>query len=50
MLHAMTRARVSHTGMDGEYDLVGVEEHWPVQGDQTWILRGDDGAEVRLEH
>ena len=46
----MTRVRLTHTAHDGEFELVSLDEHFPVQRNQTWVLRGDDGAEVVLEH
>jgi len=46
----VTRVRLTHTGSDGEFDLISVAEHWPVQQNQEWVLRRDDGEVVVLEH
>jgi hypothetical protein len=46
----MTRIRLSHTAHDGEYELVEFAEGWPADRDQHFVLRGDDGAQVTLDH
>lgn len=46
----MTRVRLTHTDHDGEYELVSFTEGWPVERNQTWVLRNDAGELVTLEH
>lgn len=46
----MTRVRLTHTAREGEFELVEFTERWPVERNQTWVLRDDAGEQVTLEH
>jgi hypothetical protein len=46
----MTRVRLLNTAQAGEYELVSFVEGWPVDRNQHFVLRADDGTVVDLDH